>query len=99
MTDIPSLGQSSRPPEDHALFRWAQLLFLMSATDLSHPEGTTMERLVHYDFFSSNPYLVVDDDDPAHDDLALAGFHSEPLSYASSSHRFTTRRQRICLLY
>jgi hypothetical protein len=88
-------GAPSRPPEDHPMFRWAQLLLLVSASDLVHSDGTAMERLVHYDFFSSNPYLVVDQSDPARGDLALAGFHSEPLSYASSGQRFATRRERI----
>lgn len=98
MTDLPVdvvLSEASRPPEDYAMFRWAQLLLLLSASDAVHADGTAMERLVHYDFFSSNPYLVMDGDDPARHDLALAGFHSEPLSYASSGHRFATRRQRI----
>jgi hypothetical protein len=77
------------------MFRWAQLLLLLCASDAIHNGGTVMERLVHYDFFSSNPYLVVGDEDPVGNDLALAGFHSQPLSYASSGQRFATRRERI----
>ncbi|KXF53098.1 hypothetical protein AXA44_45210 [Rhodococcus sp. SC4] len=83
-------------PEDDAIFRIAQLLLLLgSMADQGRPSAT-IERLSYYDFLVANPLLVVtDDDDPDRMALLMAGFDSRALHYASPTHRFTTRRERL----
>ncbi|MFE9352689.1 ABC-three component system middle component 2 [Streptomyces olivaceoviridis] len=55
----------------------------------------SMERLGVLDFFSANPFLIIQPGDPEYRDLVLAGFSVKPLTYASPGHRFVTRRSRL----
>ncbi|MFJ5269305.1 ABC-three component system middle component 2 [Streptomyces sp. NPDC088358] len=81
-------------PEDQKEFRLAQLLLLL---DIAKQANVTLniERLGVLDFFSANPFLLVQPNDPEYRDLVLAGFSVKPLSYASPGHRFVTRRGRL----
>ncbi|MFE5484149.1 ABC-three component system middle component 2 [Streptomyces sp. NPDC056527] len=82
-------------PEDQVTFRLAQLLLLLDAVAGQDAKGASLERLGYYDFLSANPFLVVASDGREGSLLRLAGFDPQVLSYASSSQRFTSRRERI----
>ncbi|WP_338069306.1 hypothetical protein, partial [Streptomyces antimycoticus] len=82
-------------PEDEVTFRLAQLLLLLDAVAEQDVKGASLERIGYYDFLSANPFLVVDSDGREGNMLRLAGFDPRVLSYASSSQRFTSRRERI----
>lgn len=85
-----------RRPENSPEFRLGRLLILLDTI----PRHKTMkpvhiERLGYYDFFSDNPFLIVDAEDPDRLALQLAGFSRRSLSYNSSSQRFANRRARL----
>ncbi|MER5934682.1 ABC-three component system middle component 2 [Streptomyces goshikiensis] len=82
-------------PEDEVAFRLAQLLLLLDAVAGHDANGASLERIGYYDFLSANPFLVVPSDGREGILLRLAGFDPQVLSYASSSQRFTSRRERI----
>ena len=82
-------------PEDEVTFRLAQLLLLLEAVAGQDAKGANLERIGYYDFLSANPFLVVASDGREGSLLRLAGFDPQVLSYASSSQRFTSRRERI----
>lgn len=83
-------------PEDHVLFRLAQLVLLLRVVAPPHQPGIGLERLGYYDFFSANPFLVVPRDDAeAWARLHLAGFDERQLSYAATGQRFANRRRRL----
>jgi hypothetical protein len=54
-----------------------------------------IERLGYYDFFTDNPFLIFQKEDPERRALQLAGFSHRSLSYNSSAQRFTNRRARL----
>jgi hypothetical protein len=90
--------QTHRPvimPEDEVQFRLAQLLLLLDAVADHELHGASLERIGYYDFLSANPFLVVPSDDREAGRLRLVGFDPQVLAYASSSQRFTSRRERI----
>ncbi|WP_030396796.1 ABC-three component system middle component 2 [Kitasatospora purpeofusca] len=90
--------QTHRPvimPEDEVQFRLAQLLLLLDAVADHDLHGASLERIGYYDFLSANPFLVVPANDRDAGRLRLAGFDPQVLAYASSSQRFTSRRERI----
>lgn len=90
--------QADRPvmmPEDEVPFRLAQLLLLLKAVTAQDESGATLERIGYYDFLSANPFLVVPIEGREASLLRLAGFDPQVLAYASSSQRFTSRRERI----
>lgn len=82
-------------PEDEVPFRLAQLLLLLDAVAAQDANGATLERIGYYDFLSANPFLVVPSEGRDASLLRLAGFDPQVLAYASSSQRFTSRRERI----
>lgn len=82
-------------PEDEVPFRLAQLLLLLDAVAAQDANGATLERIGYYDFLSANPFLVVPPEGRDASLLRLAGFDPQVLAYASSSQRFTSRRERI----
>jgi hypothetical protein len=82
-------------PEDEVPFRLAQLLLLLDAVTAQDANGATLERIGYYDFLSANPFLVVPSEGREASLLRLAGFDPQVLAYASSSQRFTSRRERI----
>ncbi|MGX1778330.1 ABC-three component system middle component 2 [Nocardia brasiliensis] len=83
-------------PEDDVIFRLAQLLLLLASMQRLDLPGASLERLGCYDFLVANPLLVLTDtDDFDRKRLLMAGFDGRALSYASSAHRFTTRRERL----
>lgn len=81
-------------PEDQEEFRLAQLLLLLEVTKEANLTPS-IERLGVLDFFSANPFLVIQPADTEYRDLVLAGFSVKPLTYASPGHRFVTRRSRL----
>jgi hypothetical protein len=88
-----------RGPEERVVFRLGQLALLFEVADTHSAPVRTVDRLGYYDFFSANPFIVVDGDarrDSA-DRLALrlAGFSDRQLSYASTGQRFASRRRRL----
>lgn len=93
-------SQPPRPPvavpEDDIVFRLAQLLLLLESMAAQGRSGVTIERLSYYDFLVANPLLVVsENEDPDRMSLLMAGFDGRALHYASPTHRFTTRRERL----
>lgn len=88
-----------RPPDDSAVFRMAQLLLLLETCKSLPSQQLGIDRLAYYDFFSANPFIVLSDgsNDSETDatKLRAAGFLRTQLSYASTSNRFVSRRQRI----
>ncbi|WAM19503.1 ABC-three component system middle component 2 [Rhodococcus sp. JS3073] len=98
-SEHPSTASPVRPPvalpEDDVVFRLAQLLLLLGSLAEQGSPDVTIERLSYYDFLVANPLLVVAEDDPDRMPLLMAGFDSRALHYASPTHRFTTRRERL----
>lgn len=99
-THIPGLPDLSgaRPvaPEEHVLFRLAQLLLLLRVVGGPGRPGVGLERLGYYDFFAANPFLVVPTDNAEERaQLHLAGFDERQLSYAATGPRFANRRRRL----
>ncbi len=94
---LPDLtGARPVAPEDHVLFRLAQLILLLRVVASPEQPGIGLERLGYYDFFSANPFLVVPRDDAvARARLHLAGFDERQLSYAATGQRFANRRRRL----
>jgi len=82
-------------PENDTVFRLAQLLLLLDTLRRESQPRAALERLAYYDFFSANPYLVINREDDDHRQLVMAGFDDRSLSYASSGQRFTSRRERL----
>jgi hypothetical protein len=71
------------------------LILLASMPEIRTAKPLHIERLGYYDFFSDNPFLILDQGDPDHLSLQLAGFSQRTLSYNSSAQRFTNRRARL----
>jgi hypothetical protein len=92
-------GPTPWQPEDHDVFRLAQLTLLLSVASRLEKPIATVDRLGYYDFFSANPFVVVskgskrDDEDRL--SLKLAGFVEDQLSYASTGQRWVSRRRRL----
>ena len=86
-------------PEDHQLFRLAQLVVLLEVAGELGKAIVTVDRLGFYDFFAANPFAVLDDQKPKDRNeavrLRLAGFLEGQLSYASTGQRFVSRRRRL----
>jgi hypothetical protein len=83
-------------PEDDIVFRLAQLVLLLASLRELDLPGASIERLGYYDFLVANPMLVLtDEEDRDRKRLLMAGFDGRALSYASPTHRFTTRRERL----
>lgn len=83
-------------PENFLDFRLGRLLILLaSIPELTAAKPLHIERLGFYDFFSDNPFLILEEDDPDQVSLQLAGFSQRTLSYNSSAQRFTNRRARL----
>lgn len=98
--DVHSLSAAvPEGPEEHQVFRLAQLALLLAVAADERVEVRTVDRLGFYDFFSANPFVVTAGDEPrdASDRLALrlAGFSDRQLSYASTGQRFASRRRRL----
>lgn len=88
------LSRQSQPPEEHRVFRLAQLAILLSEVATKKP--IDLERLGYYDFFAANPFAIVGHEE-SHERarLHLAGFDERQLSYASTGSRFANRRRRL----
>ncbi|MFD7885236.1 ABC-three component system middle component 2 [Streptomyces bauhiniae] len=81
-------------PEDETEFRLAQLIILLEITSSSRMTSS-IDRIGALDFFSANPFLVIEESEAEFRHLVLAGFSVKPLTYASPGHRFITRRSRL----
>lgn len=94
---LPDLGGAqSVAPEEHVLFRLAQLVLLLRVIGGPDRPGVGLERLGYYDFFAANPFLVIPADNAEERaQLHLAGFDERQLSYASTGPRFANRRRRL----
>jgi hypothetical protein len=88
-----------RPPEAHRTFRLAQLLLLLDVAREAGRKIGSVDRLGYYEFLADSPFIVVEGDTKRDRDdrvaLELAGFVRDQLAYASSGHRFASRRRRI----
>ena len=100
MTTAPSpRSQSAFVPENSATFRMGRLLLLLGVARHDGRTIDSIDRLAYYEFFADNPWVILGDDPPSdakdRDSLRLAGFAQTQLSYASTGHRFVSRRERI----
>jgi hypothetical protein len=99
--DVATALSSSTPasPEDRLIFRLAQLTLLLETAEEQNVKIGTVDRLGYYDFFSANPFVVVQGEEERDRAdrlrLRLAGFSENQLSYASVGQRFVSRRRRI----
>lgn len=85
-----------RRPENLREFRLARLLILLeSVPEIATAKPLHLERLGYYDFFTDNPFLVLEDEPKLRTRLLLAGFSERSLSYNSAAQRFTNRRARL----
>jgi len=92
MTSVESLIKNSA--EDEAVFNMGRLLVLFSIFKGIFPEDSlSIDRIAYYDFFSSQPFLIFNDDKESKIELLYYGFESSTVGYISSSQRFTTRRE------
>jgi len=86
-------------PEQNSHFRLARLLLLLDVAREHGRQVASIDRLAYYEFFADNPFIVIEGD-KARDrsdraTVELAGFSSIQLGYASSGHRFLSRRRRL----
>lgn len=84
--------------ESRTTFRLARLLLFIDVAAHAGRQVPSVDRLGYYEFFSDNPFLVINDDAHAAQDrldLEMAGFSPVQLSYASTGQRFVSRRQRL----
>lgn len=84
--------------ESRTAFRLARLLLFIDVATGAGRQVPSVDRLGYYEFFSDNPFMVVNDDRHADQDrldLEMAGFSPVQLSYASTGQRFASRRQRL----
>lgn len=88
---------STLPLEPEGLweFRAGQLVLLLGVTKTINAHGVDVDRLAFYDFFAANPFLIYPKAASERVPLALAGFDSRSLNYASSAQRFANRRRRL----
>lgn len=88
-----------RAPETHRIFRLAQMLLLLDVAKRGGRKIPTVDRLGYYEFLADSPFIVVEGNSKRDESdwlaLELAGFVSDQLAYASSGHRFASRRRRI----
>jgi len=88
-----------RPPETHTIFRLAQMLLLLDVARSSGRRVASVDRLGYYEFLADGPFIVIEGDTKRDKDdrltLEMAGFVPDQLAYASSGHRFASRRRRI----
>lgn len=79
-------------------FRLARLLIVFDEAAVHKTKLDTIDRIGYFEFFSSNPYAVIEEDKSAARDrlrLALAGLDAGQLSYSSVGHRFVSRRRLL----
>lgn len=86
-------------PEENGTFRLARMLLLLDVANRTGRKIQSLDRLGHYEFFSDNPFIVIEGskrvDQTDRTTLKLAGFTRVRLDYASSGHRFSSRRRRL----
>ncbi|TCC21669.1 hypothetical protein [Kribbella sindirgiensis] len=86
-------------PEDSTRFRLARMLLLLDVARNAGRKVPSLDRLGYYEFFSDNPFIVLDGQkrtDPVDAvTLEIAGFNRAQLAYASSGQRFASRRRRL----
>ncbi len=86
-------------PEDSSTFRLARMLLLFDVARSLGKRVQSIDRLAYYEFFSDNPFVVIEGDSSRDrtDRLALelAGFSRVQLAYASTGQRFASRRRRL----
>ena len=72
-------------PEDATLFNSSRLLLLFEILNESGKKSLLgLERICYYDFFASNPFLVINRDDPLWLELEIEGFEPNKLEYVNT---------------
>lgn len=83
-------------PEDITIFNSSRLLILFEIlNNLDIEEGIDLERLSYYDFFASNPFLILEEHDPLRLELEIEGFEPKKLEYLSTAQLYRTKRASI----
>jgi hypothetical protein len=75
-------------------FRMAQIILVLVGAQAQESK-LDLERLSVIEFLSANPFLVLDADSAASNQLRLQGFGRHSITYASPSQRFVSRRERV----
>lgn len=92
MTSVDSLIKES--VENDSIFNMGRLLALFSVFNEIFPDDSlNIDRIAYYDFFSSQPFLIFNNDKETKIELLYYGFEASTIGYISSSQRFTTRRE------
>jgi hypothetical protein len=95
----PLMSPVPRSPDARRTFRLARLLLLLDVAKSTGRKVATIDRLGYCEFLADSPFIVVDGDTKRDEGdrlaLELAGFVRNQLSYASSGHRFASRRRRV----
>jgi hypothetical protein len=92
--DTNDNAASTLRAESVPAFRMAQILLVLVGAQAQESK-LDLERLSVIEFLSANPFLVLDIDSPASNQLRLQGFGRHSITYASPSQRFVSRRERV----
>jgi len=92
--DTNDNAASTLRAESVPAFRMAQILLVLVGAQAQESK-LDLERLSVIEFLSANPFLVLDVDSPASNQLRLQGFGRHSITYASPSQRFVSRRERV----
>lgn len=87
-------AESTLRAESVPAFRMAQILLVLVGAQAQESK-LDLERLSVIEFLAANPFLVLDTDSPASNQLRLQGLGRHSITYASPSQRFVSRRERI----
>lgn len=92
--DPTANATSTLRAESLSAFRMAQLLLVLVNAQIQDNK-LDLEHLSVIEFLSANPFLVLESDSPASNQLQLQGFGRHSITYASPSQRFVSRRERV----
>jgi hypothetical protein len=92
--DANDNAASTLRAESVPAFRMAQIILVLVGAQ-AQGSKLDLERLSVIEFLSANPFLVLETDSPASNQLRLQGFGRHSITYASPSQRFVSRRERV----
>lgn len=92
--DAEENAESTLRAESVPAFRMAQILLVLVSAQ-AHGSNLDLERLSVIEFLAANPFLVLDADSAASNQLRLQGLGRHSITYASPSQRFVSRRERV----
>jgi len=95
-SELPPQSKFFFSPEDAIIFNSSRLLLLFETLNQLNPkQSVDLDRLSYYDFFSANPFLIIDKKNPIYIELEMEGFRPNKLEYVGTKQRFRTKRLSI----